>query len=252
MVELCASRIHILKYDEQTLLKEAGDISFSKVQGIIKQHGLINGIFYVVLLKASAKLTNELGMAPGGEFRRALEEVHRMNTSILHLGDRPINVTLQRALHRLSYWQTLKIVCRMIMSSEKISKEDVEKCKQNDLLEELMQQMAGQYPVFRDVFVNERDMYLCHSLQIAITPQIDASGEMLPVNVVGVVGIGHLAGIKKHWGKVDRAKIVEISTIPEMSRTSKVVKFAVRWGFWGAVGYGLFRLVRPRLPARLL
>lgn len=251
MVELCASRIHILKYDEQTLLKEAGDINFSKIRSIIKQHGLINGLFYVVLLKASADLTNELGMAPGGEFRRALEEVHRMNSSILHLGDRPINVTLQRALRRLSYWQTLKIVCRLIFTNEKISKEAVEECKQKDLLEELMLQMAGEYPVFRDVFVTERDLYLCHSLQVAMSPQLEADGSIRPVNVVGVVGIGHSAGIRKYWGKVDRKQIAEISTIPESSRTSKVVRFAVRWGFWGAVGYGVFRVVRPRLPTTL-
>lgn len=251
MVELCASRIHILKYDEKTLLEEAGDISLSKIRGIIKQHGLVNGLFYVVLLKVSAQLTNELGMAPGGEFRRALEEVHRMNTSILHLGDRPINVTLQRALHRLSYWQTLKIVFGMIWRNEKISLAEVEQCKQKDLLEELMQQMAGEYPVFRDVFVNERDMYLCHSLQVAIEPQIDGNGDVRPVTVVGVVGIGHLNGIKSHWGKVDRAKISEISTIPETSRTSKMVRFAVKWGLLGAVGYGVFRVVKPRLPSKL-
>lgn len=252
MVELCASRIHILKHDEKTLLKEASDISLTKIRNIIKQHGLINGVFYIVLLNVSANLTNELGMAPGGEFRRALEEVHRMNTSILHLGDRPINVTLQRALHGLSYWQTLKIVWKLIWSDEKISKEDVEQCKQKDLLEELMQQMAGEYPVFRDVFVTERDLYLCHSLQVVVAPHVDSAGKVHPVNVVGVVGIGHVAGIVEHWGKVDHARISEISTVPERSRTSKVVRLAIKWGFISAVGYGVFRIVKPRLPSRLL
>lgn len=248
MVELCAARIHILKYDEKTLLAEASDLSFGKMRTIIKQHGLINGLFYVVLLKASANLATELGMAPGGEFRRALTEVYRMQTSILHLGDRPINTTLQRALHRLSYWATLKIVFKLIWNCEKVSKEDVEKCKHQDLLEELMIQMAGEYPIFRDVFVNERDLFLTHSLQVAVAPQVDANGVARPVDVVGVVGIGHMAGIRRLWGKVDPKEIYEISTIPEISRTSKVVKFVVRWGFWGAVGYGVFRVVRPRLP----
>lgn len=31
MVELCASRIHILKHDEKTLLEEARDINVAKV-----------------------------------------------------------------------------------------------------------------------------------------------------------------------------------------------------------------------------
>lgn len=199
----------------------------------------------------SAKLTRDLGMAPGGEFRRALEEVHRLDNCILHLGDRPINVTLQRALHGLSYWQTVKLVWKLIMSDDRISVEDVEKCKQKDLLEELMEQMAGEFPVFRDVFVTERDLYLCHSLQVAAGPQYNARGVPRKVNVVGIVGIGHIAGIVAHWGKVDQARINEITSLPVRSKSSKVVRFAFKWAIIGSIGYGVFRLVRPQLPARL-
>lgn len=270
MVELCSSRIHILKHDEKTLLEEARDINLTKVntsfyilgklyknkfqiRSIIKQNGLINGIFYIVLLNMSANLTKELGMAPGGEFRRALEEVHRLENCILHLGDRPINITLQRALHGLSMWQTLKIVWKLVTNNENITKEDVERCKQKDLLEELMQEMGGEYPAFRDVFVKERDMYLCHSLQVAATPQVQKSGQQpRPVTVVGVVGIGHCSGITDLWGKVDSARIPEISTIPPASLTSRVVKFSFRYGVLGLIGYGVFRLVRPRFPIKLL
>lgn len=47
------------------------------------------------------------------------------------------------------------------------SKEDVEKCKKRDMLEELLAEMAGEFPALGEVFVNERDIYLTHSLQIA-------------------------------------------------------------------------------------
>lgn len=49
----------------------------------------------------SAKLTKELGMAPGGEFRRALAEASKIPNCNVHLGDRPINITLQRAIKGL-------------------------------------------------------------------------------------------------------------------------------------------------------
>lgn len=199
----------------------------------------------------SAKLTKELGMAPGGEFRRALEEVHRLDSCILQLGDRPINITLQRALHGLSFWQTLKIVWKLVTSNEKISKEDVEQCKQKDLLEELMQEMAGEYPAFRNVFVSERDLYLCHSLQVAATPKTDMSGVEKPVRVVGVVGIGHCSGITEHWGKVDILEIPKITTIPAASLTSRITKFTIKYGILGLIGYGVFRVVRPRIPSLL-
>lgn len=244
MVELCPARIHILKHDEKTLLEEARDINFAKIRNIIHASGVINGVFYVLLLNMSAKLTKELGMAPGGEFRRALEEARRLPNCLLHLGDRPINITLQRALHGLSFWQTLKLIFKLATSNESISKEEVEACKKKDLLEELMREMAGEYPVFGDVFVKERDTYLCHSLQVAALP--DAKNGR-PVNVVGVIGIGHAQGISEKWGKVDPSIIPKISHIPPASLSNRIAKITIKYGMLSLVGYGVFKLVRPRL-----
>lgn len=41
----------------------------------IKENGVFHGLMYTLFLNLSAQLTKELGMAPGGEFRRALAEV---------------------------------------------------------------------------------------------------------------------------------------------------------------------------------
>jgi pheromone shutdown protein TraB len=47
---------------------------------------------YLFLLHFSEKLTKELGMAPGGEFRRAYQEAKNVPGCVVQLGDRPINV----------------------------------------------------------------------------------------------------------------------------------------------------------------
>lgn len=65
MVELCTSRIHMISHDEKTLLEESKDMSFAKIQSITKTNGLVNGLFYILMLNMSAKLTRDLGMAPG-------------------------------------------------------------------------------------------------------------------------------------------------------------------------------------------
>lgn len=65
MVELCTSRVHMINHDEKTLLEEARDMSFAKIQSITKANGLVNGLFYILMLNMSAKLTKDLGMAPG-------------------------------------------------------------------------------------------------------------------------------------------------------------------------------------------
>lgn len=51
------------------------------------------------------------------------------------------------------------------------SKEDVEKCKQRDLLEQLLKEMTGEFPALSRVFVDERDVFLAHSLKIAARPR---------------------------------------------------------------------------------
>ncbi|EDS25988.1 TraB [Culex quinquefasciatus] len=250
MLELCPSRVHILKYDEKALLEEAKDINLAKIQSIVKSNGAINGLFYILLLNMSAKITKKLGMAPGGEFRRAVNEAARIPNCLIQLGDRQINITLQRALRGLSLWQTIKLIPKLLIMDDDISVEEVEQCKQKDLLEEIMLEMAGEFPAFGRVFVAERDLYLCHSLQVAALPQQLADRTMQPVNVVGVVGIGHAAGIIKHWGKVQSAEIASIVTIPPASTSHRVAKFVLKYGTISLCAYGLFRFVRPRLHKR--
>lgn len=165
---------------------------------------------------------------------------------VLHLGDRPINITLQRAFNGLSLWQTVKIAFKLIFSNKTITEEEVEQCKQKDLLEELLEQMTDEYPVFRDVLVNERDLYLCHSLSIAALPQINPfDGKPKPVTVVGVVGIGHTAGIMNIWGKVDESQLVDILTIPKASVSNRVCKVTIKYGVLALIGYGIYRAVKP-------
>ncbi|CAD6995268.1 traB domain-containing protein [Ceratitis capitata] len=249
MVELCPSRVHILKLDEKTLLEEAKNFNFAKIRSIIQTHGYINGIFFILLLQMSAQIAKDLGMAPGGEFRRAFEEIHRLPGCMLHLGDRPIRITLHRALHALSFFQTLKLVFRLCCT-DTISIEEVEECKQRDLLEKLMQEMAGEFPAFSDVFVKERDLYLCHSLQLAALPQAsnDGSGIPRPVRVVGVVGIGHAKGIAEKWGRVDPQMIPKIMEIPRTRIGFRIFRSTVRYGTAGLILFYLYKNFRPRIP----
>lgn len=55
------------------------------------------------------------------------------------------------------------------------SVEEIEKCKKRDMLEQLLADLAGEYPAFGEVFLDERDIFLTHSLQAAaqsvLTPE---------------------------------------------------------------------------------
>lgn len=169
---------------------------------------------YLLFLSTSAHLTRQLGMAPGGEFRRAYHEGRNVQGCRIHLGDRPIHVTLHRALAALSLWQKAKLVWHLLLNRGPISAEEVERCKQKDLLEEMLEEMTGEFPPLSRVFVQERDLCLAHSLQLAAA---DAASEARsnsqlnePPTVVGVVGIGHIAGISRYFGKVSESDVRKV------------------------------------------
>ncbi|XP_072940262.1 traB domain-containing protein-like isoform X2 [Epargyreus clarus] len=241
MVELCEQRTNILLLDEEVILREAKNINIKKIRATMAQNGVFNGLMYILLLNMSAHITRELGMAPGGEFRRAMAEAKKIPNCMVQLGDRSIDITLHRAISSLSWGQTLRFVWHLLTSNQTISLEEVEKCKQKKMLQDMLEEMAEEFPALKRVFVVERDMFLCHSLQVAA---LQARRE--PCRIVGVVGIGHVAGIVEHWGKVTPQDITPLLTVPPPSLSTRALRAGVRAALAGALLYAGWRLLPRR------
>uniref|UniRef100_A0A183BSW7 TraB domain-containing protein n=1 Tax=Globodera pallida TaxID=36090 RepID=A0A183BSW7_GLOPA len=231
MVELCSSRIQILSMDEQILMREAQALTRQKIMAIIRENGIAQGLMQVLLLSLSAHITQQLGMAPGGEFRAA-------NAA-----------SKQRALGALGPLQRLKFFFHLAASlGMDIKQEDVERCKDMDMLEELLKQMAGEFPQISRILVDERDQYMTqvlHTLlQRGTMEKLYASKKCRatfePVTVVAVVGMGHVAGIRANWTKhIDGAVLL---TVPRPSVKSRIFKSALKLTFFGLLGYGVWRV----------
>ncbi|XP_069765153.1 traB domain-containing protein isoform X2 [Narcine bancroftii] len=255
VVELCQYRVSMLKMDETTLLKEARDINLDKLQQAIKQNGVMSGLMQMLLLKVSAHITEQLGMAPGGEFREAFKEAGKVPFCKFHLGDRPIPITFKRAIAALSLWQKVKLAWGLCFLSDPISKDDVEKCKQKDLLEQMMSEMIGEFPDLHRTIVAERDVYLAYMLKQAAKPlELPLAlgpepSQRVPAVVVGVVGMGHVPGIEKNWNNL--LNIQEIMSIPPPSLATKVLKISLKTTVIGLVGYGCYRLGKGTIQLML-
>ncbi|XP_069141614.1 traB domain-containing protein-like [Argopecten irradians] len=261
IVELCDSRVHMLHLDEKLLLEEAKNINFQKIKETISKIGYVQGIAYLLLLRMSAHIAKELGMAPGGEFRQAFREAKKVQVcKMIKLGDRPIQITMRRVLASLSFWQKLRLVWHLLFCIDyKFSKEDIEKCKDRDLLEQMLKDMAGEFPALAKVVVEERDTYLAFSLKNAAVTFRDyqrkrgnENDSVHPVVVVGVVGIGHVPGIIANWEQY-RHNLKEITTVPDqpMSIIWKTFGWAFRISLVGAMGLGCYKLYRWTLPMLL-
>ncbi|KAG5889598.1 hypothetical protein JTB14_024019 [Gonioctena quinquepunctata] len=250
VLELCNSRTNILALDEATILEEAKNIDMQKIISTIRTNGVYNGLMYLLLLNMSAHLTKEMGMAPGGEFRVAYKEALKLPDCGIHLGDRPINITLQRALAKLSWFQTIKLAWHLLTSRDPVSAEEIEKCKNRDMLEQLLAELAGEYPAIREVFLDERDIYLTNSLQAAALSKLKLKGHKgqleipdVPLRIVGVVGIGHVPGIIKLWPLSQERFVKDIMTIPPPSVTSQVIRYSYKISILAFGGYLIYRFV---------
>jgi pheromone shutdown protein TraB len=62
------------------------------------------------------------------------------------------------------------------------------------------------------------------------------------LNIVGVVGLGHMRGIEQNWNRhIDQTALL---TVPEPSRVSRFMRFGVKVCVYGLVGYGCYRVGR--------
>lgn len=227
VLELCPLRMHILDYDEQTLLDEAKDLSPEKIKKILKDQGFSHGLFYLSFLRASANITKQLGIAPGGEARRAVAEAKKLRKCKVLLGDRPMNITLRRALYGLSFQKKMQISMALNsfdLDTSPITQDDVETYKNQE--KETLSKMKESMPTVFHSFVTERDIILAHSLFLAVglakemqrlkhTVDQITKGEdnVNPVNIVGVVGIGHVKGIVANYGKTSSAQVKQLMNL---------------------------------------
>ncbi|XP_076220964.1 traB domain-containing protein isoform X2 [Nomia melanderi] len=242
VVELCIARAEIMQLNEEVIYQYAKDLSFQSITELLSKYGFYNGLLYVLLLRMVAYISKQLGVAPGGEFRRAFEEAKKIPDCIIQLADRPINITIQRAIRSLTWWETLKLGWHLVHLKGDINQEVVEVCKQKNLLDNIVHDLKESFPAMEKVFVEERDLYLTHSLQLACMLHPTSNGVVAP-RVVGIVGIGHISGILKNWGKVKPSDIPPIMRVPPQPLSSKILKFTVKISLLSAVIYVGYKIL---------
>ncbi|XP_024227215.1 traB domain-containing protein isoform X3 [Bombus impatiens] len=241
-VELCKTRIDVININEEALYRNATDLSIKSLTETIRHYGAYNGLLHIMLYRMVNHVVKQLGMPPGGEFRTAFEEAKKVPNCIIQLADRSINVTFQRALRELSWWEIIKLAWLMVRLDSRINKQDVERYKRKCVIQQMISSLREEYPAIERTFVTERDMYLTYHLQMATAAQHTAEG-LKPPRIVGVVGIGHINGIVKNWGKVKASDIWPIIRVPPQPLSSKILKFTIKASLLGATIYMGYKII---------
>lgn len=207
-VELCPSRYQSIRQRDKWQ-----DMNIIKVVKEKKAFLLLSNL---LLASFQKRIAEKLDIKPGEEMIRAIETGEAVGAKI-YLADRDIRITLSRTWRAMRLWDKLKILFQLVLSLgqlDEITEQDIEKMKQEDMLETLLADIGKSLPVLRDILIDERDRYLVHKIRTAPGKK-----------VVAVVGAGHVPGIKKYWNSDIDIKSLE--TIPPKSKVSRLLKWIV-------------------------
>jgi len=168
------------------------------------------------LLMASfqKRIAKKFDIKPGQEMIEAIRAGEAAGAKI-YPSDRDIRVTLSRVWRNMGFWGKIKLLFQLLMSLGEvgdITEKDIEKMKQEDVLETLLAEVGKSLPVLKKILIDERDMYLSQKIKTA------------PGNkIVAVVGAGHVKGIKSFWN--DTIDTDSLEQIPPKSRLSDAVQW---------------------------
>jgi pheromone shutdown-related protein TraB len=207
-VELCESRFQAL-----TQKKRWQEMDIVKV---IREKKASLLFLNLLLASFQKRVGDKLGIQPGAEMIRAIE-VSQATGARIHLADRDIRITLSRTWRLMGLWSKVKLLSQTILSldePDRISQEDIEKMKSEDVLETILAEVGESLPEVRRILIDERDQYLTSKIR-------SAPGQ----KIVAVVGAGHVPGIRKYWNEpIDLGPLEEL---PPKGRTSQVLKWAI-------------------------
>ncbi|XP_057427415.1 uncharacterized protein LOC130720739 isoform X3 [Lotus japonicus] len=146
----------------------------------------------LLLAAFSSKISSDINRPFGDEFRAARKASEEVGAQIV-LGDRPIEITLQRAWKSLKWTEKVSLVrsvIRAIASSSNISSNELElqEARSDGGKFQLYEQLSFSYPSLLPPLIHERDIYLAWSLKRSKAVNNCKS-------VVGVIGKGHMNGV---------------------------------------------------------
>ncbi|KAL8217895.1 hypothetical protein R6Q57_021268 [Mikania cordata] len=198
VVELCRSRAGIMytspDADTGSSLKSNPlSLSGSGLLGAVGRSINLGGqtalALRLLLATFSSKISSNINRPFGDEFRAARKASEEISAQVV-LGDRPIEITLERAWNALNWVEKLSLLTSVLhgITSLDQSKINFKVPTTNGSDFQLYEQLGFSYPSLLQPLIHERDTYIAWSLKRSKAVRNSK-------RVVGVIGRGHLNGV---------------------------------------------------------
>ncbi|KAL0371654.1 UNVERIFIED_CONTAM: hypothetical protein Scaly_0847000 [Sesamum calycinum] len=135
----------------------------------------------LLLATFSSKVSSDINRPFGDEFRAARKASEEIGAQLV-LGDRPIEITLERAWSSLKWKEKLSLVSSVIrgITSSDLSNKTLEESSSGDSSFQLYEQLSFSYPSL---------------LLLSYMNEIQSKAVNNSKKVVGVIGKGHMNGV---------------------------------------------------------
>lgn len=207
-VELCEGRFQTMRRQDHWQNMD--------IIKVIKEKKVFLLLSNLILAAFQKRMAAKLDIRPGQEMIQAVTSAESVSAEIC-LADRDVRVTLARTWRQMGLWSRIKLFFQLVLSLggvDEISAEEVERLKQRDVLESILDELGQSMASVRRTLIDERDQYLAAKIR-------QAPGK----RIVAVVGAGHMPGIERHWQQpVD---LEALSTMPLRSQWTRSLKWII-------------------------
>jgi pheromone shutdown-related protein TraB len=207
-VELCATRLSAMRDSDKWRNMD--------IVKVIKEKKSLMLFMNLVLASFQKRMADKFDIRPGQEMINAIEAAGQINAQVIPV-DREIQITLARVWRGMGIFAKFKLLVQMIFSlwaSDDIKEEDIEKMKEEDILQTLLADVKKSHPIIEKVLIDERDRFMAQTIRTAPGEKITA-----------VVGAAHVPGIKRYLRQETLTPVETLNQVPPPS-------FAGKWLKW--------------------
>jgi pheromone shutdown-related protein TraB len=190
----------------------------------------------LVLSSFQKKLGSDLGVSPGEEMLAAIREAEASQIPFTFC-DRDIQITLRRAWGKSSFWGKNKILAVMlssVFSNEKLDEAEIEKLKQKNAMQSMLEELAEFLPSVKEVLIDERDRYIATRIFAGRAKKN-----------LAVIGAGHAEGIVRNLRALQEgtlsAELGSLEALPPKGKLARLLPYLIPAIILGLVVAGFFR-----------
>ena len=197
---------------------------------VIKQNRVGLLLVNVILSSFQRRMATQMNTSTGGEMVAGIKASEELNVPLV-LADRKINTTFKRIWNKLGLWEKAKLIVTIIMSvfdDEDVTEEDLANLKQSDMLEAALKEVGKEFPIVKQVLVDERDMYLSQKIKTAPGKKI-----------VAIIGAAHSIGIKKRIN--EDYDLDELNDLSKKKGLGSLIKWLIPLSIITIIAYTLIQ-----------